>query len=114
MDVRTWRGSGAASRGVAVGRTEARVRDVRKTSDGPRMAWRDGGMRRWAEGGDRRAQPIAWVPEGSYERDGFGDRPGVITNPSPSYNSLLEAAARSLHSRSSTTTGKGGSTRARG
>jgi creatinine amidohydrolase/Fe(II)-dependent formamide hydrolase-like protein len=44
------------------------------------------------------APTIAWVPEGSYERDGFGDRPGVITNPSPSYNNLLEAAARSLHS----------------
>ena len=44
------------------------------------------------------APTIAWVPEGSYEREGFGDRPGVITNPSPSYNHLLEAAARSLES----------------
>jgi creatinine amidohydrolase/Fe(II)-dependent formamide hydrolase-like protein len=42
------------------------------------------------------APTIAWVPEGSYEREGFGDKPGVITNPSPSYNNLLEAAARSL------------------
>jgi len=42
------------------------------------------------------APTVAWVPEGSYEREGFGDKPGVITNPSPSYNNLLEAAARSL------------------
>jgi creatinine amidohydrolase/Fe(II)-dependent formamide hydrolase-like protein len=44
------------------------------------------------------APTVAWVPEGSYEREGFGDKPGVITNPSPSYNNLLEAAARSLES----------------
>jgi creatinine amidohydrolase len=44
------------------------------------------------------APTVAWVPEGSYEADGFGDKPGVITNPSPSYNNLLEAAARSLAS----------------
>ncbi|MDA0330022.1 MAG: creatininase family protein [Gemmatimonadetes bacterium] len=44
------------------------------------------------------APTIAWVPEGSYEREGFGDKPGVITNPSPSYNNLLEATARSLES----------------
>ena len=44
------------------------------------------------------APTIAWVPEGTYEREGFGDKPGVITNPSPSYNHLLEAAARSLES----------------
>lgn len=44
------------------------------------------------------APTVAWVPEGSYEREGFGDKPGVITNPSPSYNNLLEAAARSLAS----------------
>jgi creatinine amidohydrolase/Fe(II)-dependent formamide hydrolase-like protein len=44
------------------------------------------------------APTIAWVPEGSYEREGFGDKPGVITNPSPSYNNLLEAAVRSLAS----------------
>ena len=44
------------------------------------------------------APTVAWVPEGSYEREGFGDKPGVITNPSPSYNHLLEAAARSLAS----------------
>jgi creatinine amidohydrolase/Fe(II)-dependent formamide hydrolase-like protein len=42
------------------------------------------------------APTIAWVPEGSYERDGFGDRPGVITNPSPSYNNLLEEVAGRL------------------
>jgi len=48
------------------------------------------------------APTIAWVPEGSYEREGFGDRPGVITNPSPSYNHLLEAAARSFESPGST------------
>jgi creatinine amidohydrolase/Fe(II)-dependent formamide hydrolase-like protein len=44
------------------------------------------------------APTVAWVPEGSYDREGFGDKPGVITNPSPSYNNLLEAAARSLES----------------
>ena len=44
------------------------------------------------------APTVAWVPEGSYDRPGFGDKPGVITNPSPSYENLLEAAARSLHS----------------
>ena len=44
------------------------------------------------------APTIAWVPEGTYERESFGDKPGVITNPSPSYNHLLEAAARSLES----------------
>ena len=49
-------------------------------------------------GGALIAPTVAWVPEGSYEREGFGDKPGVITNPSPSYNNLLEAAARSLAS----------------
>lgn len=44
------------------------------------------------------APTVAWVPEGSYEREDFGDKPGVITNPSPSYDHLLEAAARSLES----------------
>jgi creatinine amidohydrolase len=44
------------------------------------------------------APTVAWVPEGSYDRPGFGDKPGVITNPSPSYDHLLEAAARSLES----------------
>ncbi len=44
------------------------------------------------------APTVKWVPEGSYEREGFGDKPGVITNPSPSYNNVLEAAARSLAS----------------
>ncbi len=44
------------------------------------------------------APTVAWVPEGSYEGEDFGDKPGVITNPSPSYNHLLEAAARSLES----------------
>ncbi len=44
------------------------------------------------------APTVAWVPEGSYERPDFGDKPGVITNPSPSYDNLLEAAARSLQS----------------
>lgn len=51
------------------------------------------------EMGDALVAPtVAWVPEGSYERQGFGDKPGVITNPSPSYDNLLEAAARSLAS----------------
>jgi creatinine amidohydrolase/Fe(II)-dependent formamide hydrolase-like protein len=42
------------------------------------------------------APTVAWVPEGSYANANFGDKPGVITLPSPSYDHLLEAAARSL------------------
>ena len=44
------------------------------------------------------APTVAWVPEGSYDSPNFGNRPGVITNPAPSYRNLLEAAARSLQS----------------
>jgi len=42
------------------------------------------------------APTIQYVPEGNYTRPGFGDKPGVITLPSPSYDRLLDAAARSL------------------
>lgn len=42
------------------------------------------------------APTIQYVPEGDYRRPGFGDKPGVITLPSPSYDRLLDAAARSL------------------
>lgn len=42
------------------------------------------------------APTVQYVPEGDYDEPGFGDRPGVISNPSPSYENLLEAAARSL------------------
>jgi creatinine amidohydrolase/Fe(II)-dependent formamide hydrolase-like protein len=42
------------------------------------------------------APTVAWVPEGDYNRDGWDDKPGVISLPSPSYDRLLEAAARSL------------------
>lgn len=42
------------------------------------------------------APTIQYVPEGDYTRPNFGDKPGVITLPSPSYDRLLDAAARSL------------------
>jgi len=44
------------------------------------------------------APTVAWVPEGDYTNPGWGDKPGVISLPSPSYDRLLEAAARSLES----------------
>lgn len=42
------------------------------------------------------APTIQYVPEGNYNSATFGAKPGVISNPSPSYNNLLDAAARSL------------------
>lgn len=42
------------------------------------------------------APTIQYVPEGDYNRPDFGDKPGVISLPSPSYDRLLDAAARSL------------------
>src|SRR5688500_8270465 len=42
------------------------------------------------------APTVAWVPEGDYNEPDFGDQPGVISNPSPDYEKLLDAAARSL------------------
>ena len=42
------------------------------------------------------APTVQYVPEGDYTRAGFGDKPGVISLPSPSYDRLLDAAARSL------------------
>ncbi|MBW3533985.1 MAG: creatininase family protein [Gemmatimonadetes bacterium] len=42
------------------------------------------------------APTLAYVPEGDHQRPGFGDKPGVITNPGSSYEQVLEAAARSL------------------
>jgi creatinine amidohydrolase/Fe(II)-dependent formamide hydrolase-like protein len=36
------------------------------------------------------------VPEGNYNSANFGQKPGVISNPRPSYDDLLDAAARSL------------------
>jgi creatinine amidohydrolase/Fe(II)-dependent formamide hydrolase-like protein len=42
------------------------------------------------------APTIQYVPEGDYDEPDFGDKPGVLSNPSPSYENLLEAAARSL------------------
>lgn len=44
------------------------------------------------------APTVAWVPEGDYSSPSFGDKPGVISLPSPDYDLLLEAAARSLAS----------------
>lgn len=42
------------------------------------------------------APTVQYVPEGNYDSPGFGEKPGVLSNPSPSYENLLEAAARSL------------------
>lgn len=42
------------------------------------------------------APTIQYVPEGDWSRPGFGDKPGVISLPSPAYDRLLDAAVRSL------------------
>jgi len=42
------------------------------------------------------APTVQYVPEGDYTRATFGDKPGVISLPSPSYDRLLDAAVRSL------------------
>jgi creatinine amidohydrolase/Fe(II)-dependent formamide hydrolase-like protein len=42
------------------------------------------------------APTVAWVPEGNPNSANFGAKPGVISNPSPGYNLLLDAAVRSL------------------
>jgi creatinine amidohydrolase/Fe(II)-dependent formamide hydrolase-like protein len=42
------------------------------------------------------APTIQYVPEGNYDNARFSEKPGVISNPSPSYDRLLDAAARSL------------------
>ncbi|MGH7468680.1 MAG: creatininase family protein [Longimicrobiales bacterium] len=42
------------------------------------------------------APTIQYVPEGNYNSPNFGQKPGVISNPSPSYENLLDAAARSF------------------
>jgi creatinine amidohydrolase/Fe(II)-dependent formamide hydrolase-like protein len=42
------------------------------------------------------APTLQYVPEGNYNSPNFGQKPGVISNPSPSYESVLDAAARSL------------------
>jgi creatinine amidohydrolase/Fe(II)-dependent formamide hydrolase-like protein len=42
------------------------------------------------------APTIQYVPEGNYEDPDFGAKPGVLSLPSPSYDELLDAAARSL------------------
>jgi creatinine amidohydrolase len=42
------------------------------------------------------APTLQYVPEGDYRRPGFGEKPGVISLPSPDYDSVLDAAARSL------------------
>lgn len=42
------------------------------------------------------APVLQYVPEGDYNREGFGDKPGVITNPTPTFTKVLESAAHSL------------------
>ena len=41
------------------------------------------------------APTVKWVPEGGVPRGTSASQPGTITNPSPYYESLLDAAARS-------------------
>jgi creatinine amidohydrolase/Fe(II)-dependent formamide hydrolase-like protein len=42
------------------------------------------------------APTVQYVPEGDYNRPNFGEKPGVISLPRPSYDRLLDAAVRSL------------------
>jgi creatinine amidohydrolase len=42
------------------------------------------------------APTIQYVPEGNIDAANFGDKPGVISHPSPAYDDLLDAAASSL------------------
>jgi creatinine amidohydrolase/Fe(II)-dependent formamide hydrolase-like protein len=44
------------------------------------------------------APTVQYVPEGNFTAANFGSKPGVISNPSPDYDNLLDAAARSLKS----------------
>jgi creatinine amidohydrolase/Fe(II)-dependent formamide hydrolase-like protein len=44
------------------------------------------------------APTVQYVPEGNFNSANFGSKPGVISNPSPDYDNLLEAAARSFKS----------------
>jgi creatinine amidohydrolase/Fe(II)-dependent formamide hydrolase-like protein len=42
------------------------------------------------------APTLQYVPEGNFNAENFGQKPGVISHPSPGYESLLDAACRSL------------------
>lgn len=42
------------------------------------------------------APTVQYVPEGDWSKPDFGEKPGVITLPSPAYDRLLDAAVRSL------------------
>ncbi len=42
------------------------------------------------------APTLQYVPEGDYNRPGFGDKPGVISLLEPAYEKVLDAAVRSL------------------
>ncbi len=42
------------------------------------------------------APTVQYVPEGDWSKPDFGEKPGVITLPSPAYERLLDAAVRSL------------------
>jgi len=42
------------------------------------------------------APMLQYVPEGDYNRPGFGDKPGVISLLEPAYEQVLDAAVRSL------------------
>jgi creatinine amidohydrolase/Fe(II)-dependent formamide hydrolase-like protein len=44
------------------------------------------------------APTVQYVPEGNISSPNFGSKPGVISNPSPDYDNLLDAAARSFKS----------------
>ncbi len=42
------------------------------------------------------APTLQYVPEGDYSRPDFGEKPGVISLPTPAYDRVLDAAVRSL------------------
>jgi creatinine amidohydrolase/Fe(II)-dependent formamide hydrolase-like protein len=42
------------------------------------------------------APTVQYVPEGDYSRASFGEKPGVISLPSPDYERLIDAGVRSL------------------
>jgi creatinine amidohydrolase len=42
------------------------------------------------------APTLQYVPEGDYNRPNFGTNPGTLSNPSPSFEAVLDATARSL------------------
>ena len=91
---------------MAAGKTVAIVPTGGTEQNGPHMVMgkhnyiitRAAGMIAERLGNALVAPTVAWVPEGDYNRDGWDEKPGVISLMSPAYDHLLEAAARSLQS----------------